>query len=132
MGLELHDLLLAEFAENGEGPHYYNCWNLCREVCRRAGYFLPKYSEYISGIDERNNVIEGVRGDFIQLDKPEPFCVVTFNLRPDKITHMGIILDKYRFIHMRKRAGVAIERLDTRKWSTRIEGYYRYAADNQA
>jgi len=131
MQLELDDLLMADFDENGDGPNY-NCWNLCREVCKRAGKFLPRYSEYISEIAERNNFIEGILNDFIPLDKPEPFCVVTFNLRPRKITHMGIVLDKYRFIHIRKQAGVAIERLDIGSWSKRIEGFYRYAANNQA
>jgi len=131
MELELHDLLMAEFEEAGEGPNY-NCWNLCREVYRRAERFLPKYSDYIAGIAKRNNLIQIVKnsGDFTQIEKPELLAIVAFQLRPKAITHMGVVIDKYRFIHVRKRAGVAIERLDIGKWSKKIEGFYRYVANH--
>ena len=132
MELELHDLLTARFEENGEGPNY-DCWNLCREVYRRAGKFLPRYSEYLAGIVERNNLIQIVKSaDFERIEKPEPLAIVTFRLKPRMITHMGVVLDKYRFIHIRKKAGVAIQRLDFGLWAKKIEGFYRYAGNRQA
>ena len=131
MELELHDLLLAEFEEDGTGPNY-NCWNLCREVYRRAGRHLPKYSEYISLISDRDDFIQAVKqDDFIKLNKPEPLAIVTFRLRPRMITHMGVVIDKRRFIHIRKKGGCAIERLDIGVFSKKIEGFYRYAGNNQ-
>jgi len=131
MELELHDLLTAEFEEDGEGPNY-NCWNLCREVFRRAGKVLPRYSEYISDIAERNNLIQAIKNsdDFMNIENPEPLAIVAFRLRPNTITHMGVLIDKHRFIHIRKKAGVAIERLDIGIWSKKIEGFYRYAANH--
>jgi len=130
MALELHDLLTAEFEEDGEGPNY-NCWNLCREVYRRAGKVLPRYSEYIAGIAERNNVIQVVKSnDFERIEKPEQLAIVAFRLKPRAITHMGVVIDKNRFIHVRKKTGVAIERLDFGIWSKKIEGFYRYVANN--
>jgi len=130
MELELHDLLLAEFEEDGTGPNY-NCWNLCREVYRRAGKFLPKYSEYIQLIADRNDFIQAVKSnDFIELDKPEPLAIVTFRLKPRMITHLGVVLDNRRFIHIRKNGGCAIERLDIGRYSKKIEGFYRYAGTN--
>jgi cell wall-associated NlpC family hydrolase len=127
MVLELHDLLTAEFEENGEGPNY-DCWNLCREVYRRVGRILPRYSDYIATVADRNNLISIIKeDDFIRIDKPEFLSIVTFQLRPRMITHMGVVIDKHRFIHVRKKCGVAIERLDTGQWSKRIEGFYRYA-----
>jgi hypothetical protein len=130
MELELRDLLTAEFEKDGEGPNY-NCWNLCREVYRRAGRFLPKYSEYIAEIVKRNNLIQGIKNnDFIKIQRPEQLAIVAFRLRPKAITHMGVILDSYRFIHIRKKTGVAIERLDIGRWSKKIEGFYRYVGTN--
>ena len=131
MELELHDLLMAEFEEDGEGPNY-DCWNLCREVYRRAGRTLPRYSKYITSIAERNNLIQAIKNsdDFVNIESPEMLAIVAFKLKPKAITHMGIVLDKYRFIHIRKKAGVAIERLDIGRWSKKIEGFYRYAANN--
>lgn len=131
MELELHDLLTAEFEEDGEGPNY-NCWNLCREVYRRAGRFLPKYSDYIVGIIERNSLIQIVKNsdDFISIEKSEPLAIVAFQLRPQAITHMGVVISKNRFIHIRKRVGVVIERLDIGKWSKKIEGFYRYVRNH--
>lgn len=131
MELELHDLLTAEFEGDGEGPNY-NCWNLCREVYRRAGKFLPKYSDYIASILERNNLIQAIKrsDDFMNIKNPEPLAIVAFQLNSKAITHMGVMIDKYRFIHIRKKTGVAIERLDIGIWSKKIEGFYRYAANH--
>jgi len=131
MALELRDLLTAEFEEDGEGPNY-NCWNLCREVYRRAGKILPRYSDYIASIAERNNLIQMIinSDDFMDIESPEPLAIVAFRLKPKAITHMGIVIDKNRFIHIRKKTGVAVERLDIGIWSKKIEGFYRYVANN--
>ena len=94
MELELSDLLLARFSEDGDGPKEFNCWNLCREIYRRCGKFLPKYSDYISDISQRDNLIKSViADDFVRIDKPESLCMVTLKLRPRAITHIGCVLD---------------------------------------
>lgn len=127
MELELRDLLTAEFAEDGDGEGFYNCWNLIREVYRRAGRVLPEYSEYIAAIADRSNLIETIKDDdFVPLSRPEFLAIVLFTVR-GAYTHMGVVIDRNRYIHMRKKAGVAIERLDIGEWSKRIEGFYSYA-----
>lgn len=136
MELRLRDLLLCEFSKNGNGPHFYNCWNLSREVFRRAGKSLPLYSEWIQSVVNRNNFIESLRscGDFIELDKSEFLAIATLRLsphHPDCITHMGVVISKRQFIQIRKApTNVAIERLDDPKWIKRIEGFYRYVKHN--
>jgi cell wall-associated NlpC family hydrolase len=127
MELELHDILLAQFSEDGIGPKEYNCWNLCREVYRRCGKILPKYSDYIASISDRGKLIEKIRhNDFVRLSKPEFLALVTFQLRPKWITHIGVMIDNNRFIHVRKKAGVSTERIDIGQWAKKIEGFYRY------
>ena len=131
MELELHDILLAQFGEDGEGPKEYNCWNLCREVYRRFGLRLPKYSDYIAVISQRDLLIKTIKDDdFVLISEPEVPCIVTLQLAPRMITHIGVVIDKRRFIHVRKQSGVAVERLDNRIWKKRIEGFYRYAGNN--
>ncbi len=131
MALELSDLLLCKFSKDGDGPHFYNCWNLCREVYRRAGLFLPLYSNWVKTITGRDAVIRKVMNDdFLLLSKPEFMCVVGLKLHPKCITHMGVVISKRKFIHIRKN-GVSIERLDNSRWIKRIEGLYRYVGNNK-
>ena len=137
MELKLRDLLLCEFSKKGNGPHFYNCWNLSREVFRRAGKYLPSYSEWIQSVCDRNDFIESLRnsGDFIELNKPEFLAIITLRLSPRYfkcITHMGIVINKRRFIQIRKApVNVEMPRLDDPKWVKRTEGFYRYVKYNQ-
>lgn len=137
MDLELHDLLLCEFSKDGDGPHYYNCWNLCREVYRRAGQNLPMYAEWTRTIVERDETIRKFRdaGDFIKLGKPEFLTLVGLKLssrNPRLVTHIGVVVSKNHFIQIRKNPiGVSIERLDSPCWINKMEGFYRYVEGNQ-
>jgi len=137
MALELRDLLLCEFSKDGNGPHFYNCWNFSREVFRRAKRQLPLYSEWIESICDRNNFIENLKncGDFIELNKPEFLAIITLRLSQRRfkcITHMGVVVNKRQFIQIRKApVNVAIERLDDKRWIKRFEGFYRYVGDNK-
>ena len=128
--LELSDLLAKPFAKNGNGPEYWNCWNLCREVYRRAGKYLPLYSEWIEDLAQRNDFIRTARkNDFVCIEKPEFLAVVTLRMyrrHPNFINHMGVMLDKRHFINIRKNSGVSIEDIYSRRWKNRVEGYYRY------
>ena len=137
MALELCDLLLCEFSKDGNGPHFYNCWNLSREVFKRAGKTLPLYSEWIQSISMRDLLIRKLKNsdDFILLNKPEFLAIVALRLEPlhpDCITHMGVVVSNRRFIQVRKNpAGVSIERLDSPRWTKRFEGFYRYVGNNK-
>lgn len=106
----------------------YNCWNLCREVYRRAGRDLPIQSEYIKRFSRRHKFIDEVKNKFFKrLDKPEFLAIVTLKMWPRCITHMGCVIDSRRFIHINKKSGVMLTKLDDRKWKPKIEGFYRYA-----
>ena len=73
MRLEWSDLLLCKFSKDGQGPKTYNCWNLCREIYKRAGRSLPLYSNWICDVSIRCQLIETLKegSDFIKLEKPE-------------------------------------------------------------
>jgi len=128
--LDLSDLLAKPFSNEGNGPTHWNCWNLCREVYRRAGKFMPQYSLWIEDLAERDSLIRDFReNDFIRLEKPEFLAIVALRVYPRLpkfINHIGVMLDKRHFINVRKKSGVCIEDIHSRRWQKRIEGYYRY------
>lgn len=128
--IKYEDLLGKPFVEGGIGG--YDCYTLSVEVCKRAGIFLPeKQTKLLSDsehVEERSKaIISGSNQDYIRLDKPEKFCIVTFNLRADFVNHMGVMLDDWRFIHIMRKRSVAVEKIDHPYWITKIEGFYRYA-----
>jgi len=61
-----------------------------------------------------------------RLNEPKPGCIVAFIMRAPFVTHMGIVLDSMRFIHIMHKRSVAIERLDNPVWKKRIAGFYEY------
>lgn len=125
--LYIDDLLYARFRENGAGPDEFNCWNLCREIYRRAGRALPAYHEYISKLSRRDRFINAVKAaDFEPAAEPGFLDIVTLRLKGRLVTHVGCMLDKRRFIHISKKCGVSVTGINDRKWKDKIEGIYRY------
>ena len=126
------DLLGKPFEMGGDGINGYDCYTLSRAVCKRGGVNLPmKQTQLLATVDEieaRSNAINIGKGeDYVRLEKPEPFCVVTFSIVPPYVTHMGLVLeDCISFIHIFKKRSVAIERLNHKLWESKIEGYFRY------
>lgn len=127
--IQLNDLLAKPFHKDGTGPDFWNCWNLCREIHKRAGKFLPLYSEWIEDLSVRNSLIQRLRREFLPLSEPEFLAIVALKMvpkYPDYISHIGVMIDNRHFINVREKVGVAIEDVHSRRWEKRIEGFYRY------
>jgi len=125
--IDITDLIGKPFDLNGTGDTGWNCYNLCCEVCRRAGVEIPE-RQPIEDLSERSVAIEqGLCEHFINIEKPEPYCLVTFKVRPPYVTHVGVVLEDCRtFIHVMAKRNVVVERLDNLNWIKKIDGYYRY------
>jgi len=128
--MDYEDLLGKPFEIGGHGESY-DCYTLSREVCRRAGIELPN-KKSIEDLQARSEAINASKKeDYIKLEKPEPFCIVTFSLRPPFVNHMGVVLeDGKTFIHILEKRSVAVEKLRHKFWQSKIEGFYRYAGKN--
>lgn len=102
-----------------------DCYGLAIEVYKRLGKILP---EYQSEEDFKliNNKIDIVRPLFKKIDKPVSYCLVLLKIHPKFISHIGIMLDKIKFIHTMHKRFVTIERSDDIAWQKRIEGFYIY------
>lgn len=127
MDLYINDLLYAVFDKNGCGPDRFNCWQLCREIYRRAERSLPDYNKWIEDIFDRDRFIGLIKKtDFLPVERPGMLDIVTLKLKGNLITHCGCMLDKRRFIHISKKKGVSISDINDKKWRKRIEGFYRF------
>lgn len=132
--LEYADLLGKEYKHNGRGPDHYDCWGLCMEVYKRLGLDLPEFLPQSQDpacihaiVQDACPPLEGGGGrNFIEIQKPVPYCLVSFMVRPPYVTHIGVVLeDTNKFIHLLRRSRVTVERLDL--WSKRVKGFYLYS-----
>lgn len=131
-----NDLLGAKFCYGGTSVEQgFDCWQLCREIYRRLGRELPEFQYVVEDIakdgkfsyENVNQKIESAKPMFEKLDKPEPYCLVSFFIRPRYTSHVGVVLeDCIHFIHIMEKSSVTIERLDAPEWERRITGFWRY------
>jgi len=136
------DLIGKTFKYNTFGPNDYDCYGLCQEVCKRGGIDLPDqskflelhtpYPEYEVRGTDRTALVDkcfdalAKTNWFEKLDEPEPFCIIVFKSGPYISGHIGVVIDKNRFIHTYPKKNCCIERLDNPLWQKKIEGFYRY------
>lgn len=132
-GLELveyKDLLGKPFRLGGRGPVYYDCWGLCIEIGNRAGIGYPTDFTPEDTKDQDKAITTLRDNDFIKLDGPIPFCIVTFSVTPPFIDHCGIVLpDCLHFIHIMRESSVSRQRIDHKILAKRLDGYYRLRTD---
>lgn len=129
------DLLMAKFKYKGSSVEEgFDCWNLCREVYRRIGKELPSFEYLVEDIAKDgfnyknvNEIMMDKSKHFKKIEHPEPFCLVSFWIRPPYTTHVGVVLDDcQRFIHILEKGNVMVERLDSLTWKHRITGFWKY------
>ena len=124
--LKYDDLLGKRFEYGAEGPDNFDCFNLAREIYKRIGIELPQYAHPSEASLISQVVMEG-KQLFEELEKPEPYCLALFMVKPPYVTHIGVVLeDSNRFIHIMEKCSVCVERLDSLQWNRKIRGYYRY------
>ena len=122
----IHDLIGQPFRYGGRGPDMYDCYGLCIEIYRRlGGKKLPDYHSTDDIWLIHQQVLQG-KEIFSQIAKPEPYCFVLFELKPPYATHIGIMLDDVRFIHIQMKKFVCIERIDSFLWKSRVKGFYKW------
>jgi cell wall-associated NlpC family hydrolase len=128
-GYALHDLdalIGKKFGYGGRGPDTFDCYGLCIEAYRLIGSELPETGSAVmpSVIDR---LVEKNRPEFTQIERPTPFCLVTFSIKRPYTSHIGIVLDDcIRFLHIEQKMTACIERLDSPLWQRRITGYFEY------
>ena len=123
------DYIGAPWSARGRDHSGLDCWGLVRLVyLERLGRDLPDFEGYVSGHEKRDidALIAGERakGDWREVDQAEPFDIAVF--RTGKLaTHLGVMIDARRMLHVADGRDAEISRIDTGTWSTRLIGVFR-------
>jgi len=122
----------APFKPKGRDYDGMDCYSVMYLAYRDVlGIEMPTYvDDYVDpgDTDASRRVIQ----DMIQAQKhnwelvtaPQPLDVVLFTYGATR-THLGLMVDEKQFLHCERNIGTVIERVDSAKWKSRIEGIYR-------
>ena len=125
-------LLGIPYKDNGRDEKGLDCYGLVMQVYKILGIELPDYNSVSEPEPSLvNEIIKNNGCDWTKLEKYEIPCVVTFwVLNPDYTSHIGVVIEKDRFIHTRG-TSVCMERLSSPMWTKRIRGFYQWKNQKQ-
>ncbi len=120
----LADFLGKPYRRMATGPDAYDCYGLVKAFMARLGMEIPE----IGKVDAKDSrpVYEQQQTDYIRLDWPRPWSLVTFSGK-DLNAHIGVVLPNDNlFLHCPGRAAgkVIAEPLSRRPWRDTIDGYW--------
>lgn len=118
------DLIGVQYKKNGRDIKGLDCYGLVKTLHDRMGKHMPDYATP-DNQSLINQLINTGKLDCEELQEQEPGCIVLFKIPPFSL-HMGVVLDKEKFVHIIQHRNVAVERLDSRIWSKLRVGYYRW------
>lgn len=110
------DLLAARYEFGAKGPDLYDCWGLVCEVRRRLGLTTPDKAGLIQ------SVLSG-QAVWTRSERPRAGMVVAFNT---PVPHVGVMISRYKFIHIEPKVGVAVEQINMPPWATKVAGFWEY------
>lgn len=134
----INKILYVKFEAKGRTYSGIDCYGLPYLAYRDVlGIELPGYiDEYVDAGDTKasrrviNDLIIQQKQNWDLVNKPQAMDVVVFRFS-DTETHVGLMIDKNKFIHCEKKINTVVERLNSAKWEKRVEGIYRLK-DNHA
>lgn len=95
------------------------------------GIELPSFiDDYVNaGNDEASrrvihDILLSQKQFWDKVDKPRALDVALFRLGNTE-THLGLMIDKNRFVHCERKINTVIEHINSMKWKNRVEGIYR-------
>lgn len=121
------DLIGKPFEFGSRGPNTFDCYGLCMEVYKRLGRELPDYPTSFGNYTEDNETYVNGKANFIRLEKPVPFCLVTFMIIRPFVSHVGVVTeDCTHFLSAEVKRFVSIEPLESPRWRGRLDGFWKY------
>lgn len=118
------DLIGKPFAWGGRGPDVFDCYGIVRFVLQRTGVHIPDYLSTDSGNVNGLTIMSEI-WKFTTSER-EAGAIVTFKMDRAIVTHIGLMLDFDRFIHITEQTSVVIEKLSSPLWKRRAAGFYQW------
>ncbi len=110
-----------------------DCYGLVRLVyADRCGVLLPDYGGYVTARERReiDALIGGAIGigDWLQVDRRAARTLdVAVFATGGLATHLGVMIDARRMLHVAERRDAEISRIDAGQWAQRLVGIFRPA-----
>ena len=106
-----------------------DCYGLARLITTgHYGHEMPPLGyEYDSTTDltEMGESVKLTIDRYIRLDAPEEGCIVLIKVKNIEC-HIGIVISDKLFMHTLGGHDSCVERLDSKHWEKRIEGFYTW------
>jgi sulfur carrier protein ThiS len=122
------------FKAKGRDESGVDCWGLVRLVYKNEyGILLPSFSEQYE-LDDTNRIADlfaQYKEGWDPVTTPSAGDVVLFKILGYE-THIGVCVDKSKFLHVREGKDSVIESLTNLKWSKRVVGVFKYSDKNSA
>lgn len=106
MQVTLDDIIGAPYKAHGRGDGGYDCYGLAIEVSRRYGNTLQDavYDSSATSWHDMNAPTLNVR----EIQEPKEGAIIEMTLHSRDALHIGVCLDRRRFIHCTEKHGVHI------------------------
>lgn len=128
----IYNALKVKFKDKGRTYSGWDCYGPAflgyRDI---LGIILPSFiDDYVNAGDTKasrrviHDIIISQKHNWDKIDKPQAMDIVLFRFGDTEI-HLGLMVDKNRFLHCERKINTVIERIDSAKWKNRIEGIYR-------
>jgi cell wall-associated NlpC family hydrolase len=135
----IYNALRVKFEEKGRTYSGWDCFGLLFLAYRDVlGVELPSFvDDYVDAGDTQasrrviHDIILSQKHNWDPVEKPQALDAVLFRLGDTEI-HLGLMVDKNRFIHCEKKVNTVVERIGSVKWKKRIEGIYRLKRETDA
>jgi cell wall-associated NlpC family hydrolase len=128
----LDEYIGIPFDTKGKTRQGCDCYRLiCLVYKDRLGIELPDYpdveiNETVESLLKITRLMKHNRDNWLKVEKPEPFDVILIRTG-SMLYHAGLVIDKYRMLHIDRGINSTIERFDSLMWKDKVEGFYRYA-----
>jgi len=120
------NLLGIPFKGGGRDLDGLDCYGVVLKVYKLFGIDLPDWGSTL-GESEIDRKFRSISGSWEKIDVPEiPSIVAFWVTNPEYVSHIGVVIDNDKFIHIREKISVAVERLSHPVWNIRIVGFYRW------
>ncbi len=127
--MQLEKYIGLKYKEKGRDFDGVDCWGLVRLFYKNEFKIdLPSFSSEYTQTDVQRieELIAQYKEGWESTEQPEEGSIVLFRVLGSE-SHVGVVVNKEQFLHVRENQDSAIENFDSPFWKKRIVGYFKYS-----